>query len=388
MDAGSPQRLLERVPLLDVSRQNEPLREQIDRATAAVIASGRFVLGEEVQRLEASVAEYCHTAHGVGCASGSDAVLLALMALDVGPGDEVIVPSYTFFATASAVTRLGATPVFADCDPVDFNLTVAEVERLLTPATKAVIPVHLFGQCADLPAIAAACERAGVAVVEDAAQAIGAELHGARAGSMSRCGCFSFYPTKNLGGFGDGGMLVTDDADFAAQLQLLRGHGMQPRYYHAVVGINSRLDSLQAAVLLIKLGRLEAWHEQRRENARRYADLFAEAGLLDRVALPREVPGRRHIWNQYVVRVAKELRDPLRQSLADQGVGTEIYYPVPLHEQACFAEHRPRSGELPVSEQLARETIALPIFPGMTADEQYTVVARLERALRRDAQAA
>jgi dTDP-4-amino-4,6-dideoxygalactose transaminase len=321
--------------------------------------------------------------HAIGCASGSDALLLALMACEVGPGDEVILPSFTFFATASAVTRLGATPVFADVEPVTFNLDPQAVERLVTPATKAILPVHLFGQCAPIEAISRIARPRGLAVIEDAAQAIGAELDQRRAGSLGEIGCFSFYPTKNLGGAGDGGMLTTNRDDLADKLRLLRVHGMRPRYYHPVVGINSRLDSFQAAVLNVKLSHLDRWTAMRQANARRYAEQLTEAGLDRVLGLPSCAAGRRHVWNQYVIRVPNGKRDDLRQFLAEAKIGTEIYYPLGLHEQPCFAYLGYAPTDLPETYRASREVLALPIFPELTAREQQTVVKRIAAFFRR-----
>ena len=364
------------VPLLDLQRQDAPLREQFMEALSRVCDSGWFVLGPDVAALEENVAAYCHVKHAIGCASGSDALLLALMACEVGPGDEVILPSFTFFATASAVTRLGARPVFADIDPVTFNLDPGAVKPLVTPATKAILPVHLFGQCASIDALAQIAQPGGLAVIEDAAQAIGAELDERRAGSLGQIGCFSFYPTKNLGGAGDGGMLTTHRDDLADKLRLLRGHGMRPRYYHQAVGINSRLDSFQAAVLNVKLPHLDRWTAMRQANARRYTERFTEAGLDRVLGLPACAPGRRHVWNQYVVRVPDGCRDPLRQFLAEAKIGTEIYYPMGLHEQPCFAYLGYAATDLPETYRASREVLALPIFPELTAREQQLVVDR------------
>jgi dTDP-4-amino-4,6-dideoxygalactose transaminase len=364
------------VPLLDLGRQYAPLREQFIEALSRVCDSGRFVLGPDVAALEESVAAYCQAKHAVGCASGSDALLLALMACDVGRGDEVILPSFTFFATASAVTRLGAKPVFADIDPVTFNLAPEAVQRSLTPATKAILPVHLFGQCAAIDALAEIARPRGLAVIEDAAQAIGAELNQRRAGSLGEIGCFSFYPTKNLGGAGDGGMLTTNRDDLADKLRLLRVHGMRPRYYHQVVGVNSRLDSFQAAVLNVKLPHLDCWTDMRQQNARRYAELFTEAKLDRVLGLPGCAAGRRHVWNQYVIRVPDGKRDDLRQFLAEAKIGTEIYYPLGLHEQQCFAYLGYDPPDLPETYRASREVLALPIFPELTARKQHTVVER------------
>jgi dTDP-4-amino-4,6-dideoxygalactose transaminase len=365
------------VPLIDMGRQYQPLAQEINEAVLRVLASGRFVLGPDCQALEKAIAAYCHVPHAIGCASGSDAVLLALLALCVGPGDEVIVPSYTFFATASAVARLGAKPVFVDIDPATFNVDPALVAAAVTRDTRAIMPVHLFGQCADMDALAAIAARHNLSMVEDAAQAIGAEYKQRPAGSMGDVGCFSFYPTKNLGGPGDGGMLTTKSPELADRSRLLHQHGMQPRYYHQIIGINSRLDTLQAAVLNVKLPHLDRWTAQRQLYARRYHDLCAGHGLADVLGLPIESPERRHVWNQYVVRVPDGRRDALREQLAKHKIGSEIYYPVPLHQQRCFAYLGYGPGSLPHTEQAARETLALPIFPELTFDEQQFVVAKI-----------
>ena len=365
------------VPLLDLGRQHRPLQEEFLAALGRVCDSGWFVLGPDVKQLEENIARYCRAAHAIGCASGSDALLLALMACGVGPGDEVVLPSFTFFGTASAVTRLGARPVFADIDPQTFNLDPAAVGRAVTLATKAILPVHLFGQSADMDAIGQIAEDAGVPVVEDAAQSIGAEWDGRRVGSIGDVGCFSFYPTKNLGGAGDGGMLTSRRDDLAQRLRLLRVHGMEPRYYHQVIGINSRLDSFQAAILNVKFAHLDRWTERRQANARRYTELFTAAGLEGVVGLPRCDPRHRHVWNQYVLRVPDGRRDALRRHLADARIGSEIYYPLGLHQQECFAYLGYRPGDLPETDRAAAEVLALPIFPELTAEEQEVVVGRI-----------
>jgi dTDP-4-amino-4,6-dideoxygalactose transaminase len=365
------------VPLLDVSRHYLPLREEFKTAIMRVCDSGRYVLGPDCETLESSLAEYCQTRHAIGCASGSDALLLALMAYNIGPGDEVLLPSYTFFATASAVWRLGAKPVFVDIEPNTFNIAPELLEARITPATKAILPVHLYGQCADMTTLNAIAQKHRLPVIEDAAQAIGAERHGRRAGSLGDIGCISFYPTKNLGGFGDGGMLTANDDKLADALRLLRGHGMQPRYYHQVVGVNSRLDSLQAAVLNVKMPHLETWTAMRRANAGRYGEMFAERGLERILTLPTSLPENRHVWNQYVVRIPDGKRDALRQHLSEAKIGTEIYYPVPLHQQQCFRSLGYAAGSLPESERAARETLALPIYPELTAAEQQIVVGQI-----------
>ncbi|MBN2021554.1 MAG: DegT/DnrJ/EryC1/StrS family aminotransferase [Pirellulales bacterium] len=367
------------VPLLDLARQHGPLLDEITVALARVCRSGQFILGPDVVELEQRVAAYCQAKHAIACASGSDALLLAMMACGVGPRDEVIVPSFTFFATASAVTRLGATPVFAEIDPVTFNLDPASVQSRISPDTKAILPVHLFGQCADVDALGRIAASIDVPLVEDAAQAIGAEWASRRAGSLGAIGCLSFYPTKNLGGAGDGGMITTNNDDLADRLRLLRGHGMRPRYYHEVVGINSRLDSFQAAVLNVKMPHLDAFTQMRQTNAQRYTDLFAAAGLAERIALPRAVPDGRHVWNQYVVRVPHGQRDALRAYLAEAKIGTEIYYPLGLHEQKCFAYLGYQPEDLPETYRASREVLALPIFPELTAAEQEQVVDHVAR---------
>lgn len=368
------------VPMLDVNRQNAPLLEEIEAAMAQVARTGAFVHGPACREFEAAMADYCGTQHAVGCASGSDALLLALMVLGVGPGDEVIIPSFTFFATAGAVSRLGAKPVFADILPDTFNLDPNEVARKITPATKAIMPVHLFGQCVEMSAIAEIAHAAGdIPIVEDAAQAIGAEYHGRRAGSLGTLGCFSFYPTKNLGGFGDGGMLTTNDETLAAKLRQLRDHGQHPRYHHAMVGVNSRLDTLQAAVLNVKIKHLDSWATGRQRNAARYVSEFARLGLgeqLGRLALgrPTVANGCESVWNQYTVRLTAERRDAFQQHLAGRQIGSAIYYPIPLHLQECFADLGYESGSLPVTEQAAREVLSLPIFAELTTQEHDRVV--------------
>ncbi len=367
------------VPFLDLQRQLIPLKDEVLAALAAVWDSGAFALGPEVQRLEARMADYCGAKHAIGCASGSDALLLALMAVGVGPGHEVILPSFTFFATASAVTRLGATPVFADIDPLTFNLDPRSVESLLTDTTRAIVPVHLFGQCADMNAICQLASRRAIPVVEDAAQAIGAECAGRCAGAIGTVGCFSFYPTKNLGGAGDGGMLTTNDDHLAEKLRLLRVHGMKPRYFHSVVGINSRLDSFQAAVLNVKLSQLEQWIAMRQALAIRYTQLFAEAGLDRVLGLPAALADRRHVWNQYVIRVPDGQRDPLREHLTRCKIGTEIYYPLGLHEQECFAYLGYRPEDLPETYRASRQVLALPLFPELRPSEQQLVVEQIAR---------
>jgi dTDP-4-amino-4,6-dideoxygalactose transaminase len=361
--------------MLDVTRENSRLAAELDAAMAAVSRSGAFVHGPACHKFEAEMANYCGAAHAVGCASGSDALLLSLLALGVGPGDEVIVPSFTFFATASAVWRLGAKPVFADIVPDTFNLDPADVLYKITTNTKAIVPVHLFGQCADMNEIKQIAGAArGIPIIEDSCQAIGAEYHGVRTGSLGAAACFSFYPTKNLGGFGDGGLITTDDAELAATLRVLRDHGQQPRYYHHFVGLNSRLDALQAAVLSVKLPHLDSWAAARMRHAERYATEFARRGIGAMVVTPTVADGCQHVWNQYTVRVTSGRRDGLQKHLADRKIGAAIYYPVPLHLQKCFSALGYEEGSLPVTEQACREVLSLPVYPELTASEQGAVI--------------
>ncbi len=351
-----------KVPLLDLTEQNQVLRPEIEAALARVLDSNGFILGPEVAALEAELAAYCGTKHAIGCASGSDAILLALMAYDIGPGDEVITTPYSFFATVSAITRLGATPVFVDIDPVTFNLDASQIESKITERTKAIEPVHLYGQSADMDEINAIAATHGIAVIEDAAQAIGAELNGHRVGGIGDIGCFSFYPSKNLGGMGDGGFMTTNDDSLAKKLFALRVHGSEERYHHKWVGLNSRLDGFQGAVLRVKLPHLDGWADARRRNAAEYRKLLTDLGIAEEVILPEEKTGFKHIYNQFVVRIPGR-RDALRNFLTERGVGTDIYYPIPLHMQECFAFLGYSEGDLPESERAARETLALPIFP-------------------------
>jgi len=358
------------VPLLDLTRQYEPLRDEFRQAIDRVCDSQRFILGTEVGDFEAEAAAVLSSPHAVGVTSGTDALLEALMALDVGPGDEVVVPTFTFFATAGVVTRLGATPVFADIDPVDFCIDPQQIADHIGPATRAVVPVHLFGQSADMDAV---LEAAGsVPVLEDCAQAWGADCGGRQVGSMGVMGAFSFFPSKNLGCFGDGGLITTGDPDLNRKLRELRVHGQSGIYEHPLVGGNFRIDALQAAVLRVKLPHVDGWIEGRRANANRYRRLFADAGLEGTVGLPQAVAGRGHTFNQYVVRVPK--RDALRAFLTERGIGAAVYYPLPLHLQPCFAALGYHQGDFPVSEQASHEVLALPVFPELTEDEQHEVV--------------
>lgn len=369
------------VPLLDLQAQYRPLREAALAAITKVCDSQRCILGDEVAALERELAEYLHVRHAIGVSSGTDALLVAMMAADVGPGDEVITPTFSFFATAGCVARLGARPVLVDSDAATYNLDPAAVERAITPRTKAILPVHLFGQAADMTAVMAIADRAGIVVIEDAAQAIGTRDGDRPVGGIGAAGCFSFYPTKNLGAFGDAGLVTSQDDALAARIRLLRDHGMQPRYYHAVVGGNFRLDAIQGAVLRVKLPHLNGWHEGRRRNAARYRTLFADAGLLDTVGLPFERPDGYHIYNQFVVEVRE--RDGLRAFLADNQIGTEVYYPVPFHRQECFKDLGYTPEQFPVAEAAAARVLALPIYPELPPEHQTRVVETIARYYRR-----
>jgi dTDP-4-amino-4,6-dideoxygalactose transaminase len=384
-----------RVPLLDLKAQYALLKDEIEHAMSEVCDAQQFVLGPRVATLEDRIATYSRAEFGLGVSSGTDALLLALMGLDIGAGDEVVTTPYSFFATAGVVARLGARPVFCDIDERTFNLDADAVARFIEAhcdeagdgrlvhrrtggRIKALMPVHLYGQMADMHRLMPLGERHRLAVVEDAAQAIGAELpDGRRAGSIGAVGCFSFFPTKNLGAFGDAGLCVTNDAELAAKLRILRVHGGEPKYYHAVIGGNFRLDELQAAILLVKLEHLDAWTRARQANAAHYTQLIEAAGLEDFVAPPAVVPKARHIFNQYVVRARH--RDELRAFLQSEGVGTEIYYPVPLHEQQCFAYLGYRPDDLPNAHRAAEETLALPVYPELTREQREYVVAAIQR---------
>ena len=367
------------VPLLDVNRGNAPIRDEILASIAEVVDSGRFLHGPQVSELESTVAGLCKTQQAISCSSGSDALLLSLMALDIQSGDEVILPSFTFFATASAVARLGANPVFVDIDPKTYNLCPDAVESSVTSRTRAIIPVHLFGQCAAMNLISAIAKKHDLPIIEDAAQAIGAEYLGRPAGSWGQIGCLSFYPTKNLGGMGDGGMMVCNDLELAAKLRLLASHGMQPRYYHKLVGINSRLDTIQAAILNVKIAHLQSYSNARQKNAKRYAELFDASGLNQCIELPFQAPEALHVWNQFGIRVYGGLRDSLRKHLSEMGIGNEVYYPVPLHQQECFRDLGYTDGCLPQTERAAKEILHLPIYPELTEHEQDAVVTSIKR---------
>ncbi len=358
-----------KVPLIDLSGQHQSLRPNLLDAVARVIDSQQFVLGAEVASLEEEIASYSTTNFAIGCASGSDALLLALMALDIKAGDEVITTPFTFFATGSAIARLGARPQFVDIDPRTYNINPTLVEAAITDRTRAMLPVHMYGQCADMDALLEIARRHNLPIVEDGAQAIGATDRGRRAGSMGQLGCFGFYPTKNLGGAGDGGMVVTNDESLATRVRKLRVHGGATEYHHDEVGINSRLDAMQAAILRVKLKHLDEWSEARRNKAALYDELLHEAERSGKFVLPFVRPEGRHIFHQYVIR-APGYRDELVQHLSHQGIGNKIYYPVPLHMQQCFAYLNYKQGEFPEAEQAAKETVALPCFPELTEQQQ------------------
>ena len=371
------------VPLLDIRRREGAIFEELRDAMNRVLESGMFVLGNEITRLEETLAAYSGAKFAVACASGSEALLMALMACDIQPGDEVIVPSFTFFATASAVARLGAVPVFSDILPDTWNLDPADVARKITSRTKAIIPVHLFGLACDMDALNALAAEHSLMMIEDAAQSIGSEYFSpitgktTRVGALGHMACFSFYPTKNLGACGDGGALTTDDEELFKKLRLIRSHGMEPRYYHQVIGINGRLDAFQGAVLNVKFRYLDDWTVDRQKNAANYRKLFADANLAEHIQLPVFPETGRHVWNQFSIRIKNGKRDALRSFMTEQKVGTEIYYPLGLHEQECFQYLEYRPGMLPVTDAVTRDILALPVFPGMTEDEQAYVVGKI-----------
>jgi dTDP-4-amino-4,6-dideoxygalactose transaminase len=375
-----------KVPLINVARQTAAIRAELDEAIACVLDAGQFILGPEVAQLEEKIAEYCGAKYAIGCASGSDALLLPLLALKCGPGDSVITTPFTFFASAGSISRAGARPAFVDIHPATFNMApealsshLESLSRSELQKVKAIMPIHLFGHCADMPAINEIAARYGIPVIEDAAQAIGAECGGVRAGTLGYCGCFSFFPTKNLGALGDGGIITTNDEELVAQLRLLRVHGSGTTYYHRMVGVNSRLDTLQAAVLLVKLKYLETWTEARRAHAAAYRSRLNDR-LAGTLTLPVEQPGYRHIYNQFTIRVSR--RDEIRNLLQHRGVSSAVYYPLPLHLQECFADLGYRQGDFPVSEAAANEVLSLPIEQGLTEEELATAIDAVETVAR------
>ena len=371
-----------KVPLLDLKAQYLTIKEEIRSAIDEVLESQIFILGPKVEELEKSVAAYSQTKYGIGVSSGTDALLISLMAIDIQPGDEVITSPFTFFATAGVVARLKARPVFVDIDSVTFNIDPAKIEKAITKRTKAIIPIHLFGQCADMDPIMAIANTHGLSVIEDAAQSIGAEYKGRRAGSIGHLGIFSFFPSKNLGGFGDGGMVVMNDEKLFEKVKILRVHGSHPKYYHKIVGGNFRLDSLQAAILSVKLKYLDEWSHGRQKNADEYDQKFKTSGLIEKGLLvpPRAIykNGRDknyHIYNQYTIRTKK--RDELQAHLKNNAIGSEIYYPLPLHLQECFKELGYRRGDLPVSEEAAGSVLSIPIYPELTAEQRDYIFATI-----------
>jgi len=367
------------VPLLDLQAQYAPLRQALLDAVTRVCDSQRFIGGPEVDGLERDLCDTLGYPHAIGMSSGTDAVLAALMALDIGPGDEVITPTYSFFATAGCVVRVGAKPVLVDSEPGTFNIDTAAAIAAITPRTKAIIPVHLFGQSAEMAPIMDAANKRGIPVIEDAAQAIGCTYQGRPVGTIGAIGCFSFFPSKNLGAFGDAGFVTSTDAALAKKLRLIRTHGMEPKYYHHLVGANFRIDAIQAAVLRVKLPKLAGWSEGRRRNAARYRALFAAAGLSE-ICLPVEAPNRTHIYNQFVIRAPQ--RDKLRAHLDAAKIGTEVYYPVPFHLQECFKDLGYKPGAFPEAEAAANDSLALPIYPELTEAQQASVVNAIRNFYR------
>jgi dTDP-4-amino-4,6-dideoxygalactose transaminase len=367
------------IPMLDLKVQYAQLKDELDAAVMRVVASQYFINGPDVEAMEQEVAQYCKAKHCIGVSSGSDALLISLMALDIGQGDEVITTPYTFFATAGAIWRVGAKPVFVDIDPVTFNIDTRAIASKVTPRTKAIMPVHLFGQCAEMDPILEVAKKHNLAVIEDAAQAIGSEYKGRRAGSMGTVGCYSFFPSKNLGCFGDGGAVVTNDTALADKIKLLRNHGSQPKYYHKLVGGNFRLDSIHAAVLRVKLPHLDSWSALRQQGGAHYTALFAKSGLGSLVQTPKVVQSR-HIFNQFVCRV--EDRNNLRDALAKQKITTEVYYPQPMHLQECFAALGHKVGEFPESEKAANMSVALPMYPELSAASRERVVGAIVQYYR------
>jgi len=360
------------IPLLDLKAQYATIKDEINKAIGEVLESQHFILGPKVDECEKAIAVYSQCSYGIGVSSGSDALLACLMAENIGPGDEVITTPYTFFATVGAISRLGATPVFVDIDPATYNIDVAQIAAKITTKTRAIIPVHLFGQMAEMDPIMGLAEKHGLVVIEDAAQAIGAEYNGRRAGSIGHYGCFSFFPSKNLGAIGDAGMIVTNDPERAEKLKVLRGHGAKPKYYHRVVGGNFRLDAVHAAVVSAKLPHLDSWTAARQRNAKRYDQLFREAELP--ISLP-VVATNRHIFNQYVIRSSS--RDQLQAFLKKKGVGSEVYYPVPMHLQDCFGYLGIKVGAFPESERAAQESLAIPVYPELNDTQARYVVGSI-----------
>ncbi|MEO8215498.1 MAG: DegT/DnrJ/EryC1/StrS family aminotransferase [Acidobacteriota bacterium] len=371
------------IPLLDLKQQYQAIRTEIMRVTEEVYESQTFILGKRVEEFESDFARYCHARHAVGVSSGTDALLVALMVLDIKPGDEVIVPAYSFFATAGVVERLQAIPVFVDIELRSFNIDPADIAENVTSRTRAILPVHLYGQIADMEAIRAIADPAGIPIVEDAAQAVGAELNGRRTGTLGTAACFSFFPSKNLGAFGDAGAVTTDDEALFERLLDYRVHGMRPKYFHHSVGGNFRIDALQAAILNIKLRYLDQWTEARQRNAATYEELFTAAGVGEAIVLPAVLPGRRHVFNQYIVRFpeGRGRRDAVLAALRAESIGCEIYYPLPLPDQQCFRQLPSAARPYPNSRAASEQTLAIPIFPELTREQISTVVDAIAKAL-------
>ena len=365
------------VPLFELKAQYAAVRNEVRDALERIFNSQQFVLGPEGEGLEEEIGRYCQTRFAIGCASGSDALLLALMSCGIGGGDEVITTPFTFFATGAAITRLGARPIFVDIDAHTYNMEVAGVEAAISPRTKAIIAVHIYGQCVDMQPLLELAGKHNIPVIEDTAQAIGAEDRGRRAGSMGTIGCLSFYPSKNLGAAGDGGMLVTNDEDHARRLRMLRVHGEEQKYHHELVGINSRLDEIQAAVLRAKLPHLDDWTQARRQQVKQYELMFTSAGLNEHIEMPRVRDDGKHVFHLFVIRVQAGIRDALRNHLNANGVGNGVYYPVPLHLQECFRYLGFKAEDFPLAEAAAAETLALPAYPEMTAEQQNYVVSTI-----------
>jgi dTDP-4-amino-4,6-dideoxygalactose transaminase len=363
------------VPFIDLVPQFNAMSSEVMAAVERVFTEQKFILGEEVAELENETARYCDARFAIGCNSGTDALIIALQALGIGAGDEVITTPFSFFATASSICRAGATPVFVDIDPETFNLDPQAIEQAITPRTRAIMPVHLFGQCCDMDAIWRLAQKYDLEIVEDACQAIGAEYQGRRTGVLGSVGCFSFFPTKNLGGAGDGGLMTTDDPELAQRLKCLRVHGDVGQYEHIEVGMNSRLDSLQAAVLRVKLKRLDAWTEARQRNADQYGEMFRQNAVLDTIMLPKLAPNRRHVFNQYCIRVRQGHRDHMMQQLKAKKIGCAVYYPKPLHLQKCFKSLGYKPGQFPEAEAASRDILALPSYPELPASDQDRIVS-------------
>jgi dTDP-4-amino-4,6-dideoxygalactose transaminase len=366
-----------KVPFLDLKRQYSAIKKEIDETVFSVLSNTQFILGPEVKSLEEKIASYCGTKFAIGVASGTDALLLSLRTCGVKPGDEVITPTFSFFATAGVISRLGANPIFVDIDPETYNINPDQIEKKITPKTKAIMPVHLFGQCADMDPIMDIAKRHSLKVVEDAAQAIGAEYKGKKAGAIGDFGCFSFFPSKNLGGAGDGGMVTADDPEMAEMVRILRVHGSKPKYYHSTIGYNSRLDTIQAAILSVKLKYLDDWTKKRKEHAEVYNSAFKDLDMIT----PKEESFNYHIYNQYTIAVKN--RDELRNYLKEKQIGHDTYYPVPLHLQECYRFLGYKKGDFPVSEKKAEEVVSIPIYPELTEQEQDYVISTIKEFVTR-----